>query len=621
MCGIAGFLDKGGATPDGALEAMAQSLAHRGPDGQGLHRAGPIGLAHRRLAIIDLSAAADEPMTNEDGTLWLVFNGEIYNFRELRERLAPRHRFRSQGDGETILHLYEEHGDECVAQLDGMFAFALWDAPRQRLLLARDRSGKKPLYYADTPSVFAFGSEPKAVLAHPAVPRALRPESVPLLLAHGYVPAPLTMHEGVRQVPPAHLLTVDARGASEPRRYWRAAFRSGPAVREDEAAGRLLDLLRGAVRRRLVSDVPLGAYLSGGIDSSAVVGLMAEAGGTVRTFCIGFEGAPAYDERAHARAVANHFGTDHTEFVVEPKSIELIDRLVHHHDAPFADSSAVPSLLLAELTRKHVTVSLTGDGGDEVFAGYLRFIAGDLSERVPRAAFRLARAVGRALPQPADRRHPLRFAQRFAEAGALPFAERYFSWIGLFTEDLAEWVAPSLLEHAARDVVLRSYHSPLELAAAQSPLARLLQLNFETYLPDDLLVKADRTSMAVGLELRAPFLDTALVEFGASLPDAQRITFRRGKRLLRRAVKDLLPPSILQRGKAGFGVPLGAWFRGGLAPAVRERLLPRGPLHDFVRPEPVARLVEDHVAGRGDHSARLWTLLTLESFLRQERAR
>jgi len=613
---------------------MSGTLAHRGPDGEGVHVDGPVALGHRRLSIIDLSDAASEPMTNEDGSLWLSFNGEIYNFRELRRTLEGRHRFKSQGDAEVILHLYEESGDAAVALLDGMFAFALWDAKRRRLLLARDRAGKKPLFYHDGPRLFAFASEAKALLAHPEVPHERDPEALALFLTFGYVPTPGTFYRGIRSLPPGHQLVATQAGVEAPKRFWRARFVSGWSgpgaaggdggagdrrMSDREAENRFRDLLQRAVERRLVADVPLGAFLSGGLDSSTVVALMARAaGGRVKTFTIGFAGQPEYDERAHARAVAEHFATEHTEFVVEPKALDLVDRLVWHHDGPFGDSSAVPTFLVSELTRGQVTVALNGDGGDEVFAGYLRLYGGALSERVPRLAFQALKLLLGVLPEPAERKHPLRFAKRFADAGSLPLLERYLRWNAYFTEELPRLLKPELAEALDRERLLDSFRTSYA-AGSGSPLARLLQLNFETYLLDDLLVKMDRMSMAHGLEARSPFLDTAVVEFGAGLPDRLRMRFGKGKILLRHAMRGILPESILNRGKMGFGAPLGAWFRSDLGGFVRERLLEdASPIYAYLRREAVEAVVTRHGTARADLSAQIWALLTLESWLRQE---
>jgi asparagine synthase (glutamine-hydrolysing) len=620
MCGICAVLSRDGPARREHVGAMTASLVHRGPDGEGLYLDGPAALGHRRLSIIDLSDAAREPMPNEDGSLWLVFNGEIYNFRELRAELQGHHRFSSQGDGEVILHLYEERGDEMVKALDGMFAFALWDARRRRLLVARDRAGKKPLFYHDGPGLFACASEVKALLAHPSVPRERDLAALPLYLTYGYVPTPGTFYRGIRALPPAHYLVATEQGTESPVPYWKVRFRDGEIGDDREAEERFRTLLERAVGRRLVADVPLGAFLSGGLDSSSVVACMARAaGGRVRTFTIGFAGHPEYDETPHARVVAQHFGTDHTEFVVEPKALDLIDRLVWHHDGPFGDSSAVPMYLLAELTRTRVTVALGGDGGDEVFAGYLRLYGGALSERIPSWAFAVARATLDLLPEPRDRKHPLRFAKRFAEAGRLPLAERYLRWQSYFSEGLPSLLRPELAPHADRRLVLASIEEGLRNGGGESTLARLLQLNFETYLLDDLLVKADRMTMAHGLEARSPFLDTALVEFGASLPDRLRMRLGRGKVLLRRAMKGILPPEILARGKMGFGVPLATWFRGDLLGLVRDRLLDgKSPLFEYLLPKPVTSLVTRHTSGAADASPQIWTLLTLESWLRQE---
>ncbi len=626
MCGLCGVraIVPQGPIDEAPLAAMTRSLAHRGPDGARLHIEGGLGLGHRRLSIIDLSDASSEPMTNEDRSLWLVFNGEIYNFRELRKDLEKRHPFHSQGDAEVILHLYEERGDDAVLALDGMFAFALWDAPRRRLLLARDRAGKKPLFYHHGPRLFAFASEPKALLAHPDVPRDLDPQAIPFYLTYGYVPSPRTFYAGIRSLPPAHRMALEQDLAHGPTAYWRAGF-DGPSARGldlPQAGQRLRTLLHDAVGRRLVADVPLGAFLSGGLDSSAVVALMAEhAEGRVRTFSIGFAGAPAYDETTYAREVSRRFGTEHTEFVVKPRALSILDDLVRHHDAPFADSSAVPMWLLSEETRRHVTVALSGDGGDEVLAGYLRFWGAVVSERVPRWVGHVAAAVTRLVPEPRDRKDPRRFLKRFAEASALPLAERYLQWTGVFTRDLDRWLQPRYEGAVSREEILAPYAGLAGGPGSASTLGRVLQVNFETYLPDDLLVKADRMSMAHGLEVRAPFLDRAVVEFGAALPDALRMRRGRGKLVLREAMKDLLPPSVIQREKMGFGVPLGLWFRTDSADEVHRRLRdPASPLFAHVRREPVAELLARHEAGRADAAAQIFTLLTLESWLRQSGA-
>jgi asparagine synthase (glutamine-hydrolysing) len=621
MCGICGALSRRGPQAAEPVAAMARRLAHRGPDAEGVRALGPVSLGHRRLSIIDLSEAAGEPMSNEDGSVWLVFNGEIYNFRELRRELEPRHRFKSRTDAEVLLHLYEERGDDAVRALEGMFAFALWDAGRGRLLLARDRAGKKPLYYFDGPELFAFASEIKGLLSHPAVPRERDADAIALYLGQGYVPGPRTLYRGIRSLPPAHHMAVTEAATGEPTAYWHPRFRDGEPCDEGEAAERLRDTLRKAVGCRLVADVPVGAFLSGGIDSSAVVALMAEqASGRVRTFSIGFAGAPDYDETAQARAVACRFGTEHTELVVEPHALELLDRLVFLHDGPFADSSAIPTFLLSELTRKSVTVALSGDGGDEVFAGYRRFLAAVLAEKIPLLARRGLASVATLIPEPEDRRHPVRLVKRFLESGSSTLTERYLRWTAVFPEGPAGYLRPELAAAASAERVLRPVGEGLDVPG--SVLSRLLALNFTTYLPDDLMVKVDRMSMAHGLEVRSPFLDTRIVELGAALPDRLRLRFGRGKRLLRAALRGLLPREVLERRKAGFGVPLGAWLRQAKNGFLEDRLVAGdSPLREYLEPGPIARLVQGHLARERDASHEIWALLTLESWLRQERSR
>jgi asparagine synthase (glutamine-hydrolysing) len=460
----------------------------------------------------------------------------------------------------------------------------------------------------------------KALLAHPQVPHERDEAALPLYLTYGYVPTPGTFYRGIRALLPAHMLVATETGVDGPKPYWSVRFTDGGVASEQEAEDRFRTLLEAAVRRRLVADVPLGAFLSGGLDSSAVVAFMARsAGGRVKTFTIGFAGGQEYDEREHAKVVASHFATDHTEFVVEPKALDLIDRLVWHHDGPFGDSSAIPTYLLSELTRSRVTVALNGDGGDEVFAGYLRLYGGALSERFPRWVFGLAAGALGLLPEPSDRRHPVRFAKRFFEAGRLPLVERYLRWNGYFGDGLVGLLKPELHPHAERERVLESYSR--ELTGDESTLAKLLQLNFRTYLLDDLLVKMDRMSMAHGLEARSPFLDTAVIEFGASLPNRLRMRWGKGKLLLRRALREILPPSILARGKMGFGAPLGAWFRGELDGLVRDRLLdPQSAIYEYLRREPVMALIARHGSASADLSPQIWALLTLESWLRQEKS-
>src|SRR3954470_13033034 len=444
MCGICGELTFDGApVREERLVAMRDRLVHRGPDSFGAYLSprGMGGLAFRRLRIIDLSPNASQPMPNEDESIWLLFNGEIYNFQELRTGLVARgHAFRSNGDGETIVHLYEEKGADAIAELDGMFAIAIWDERAGRLTLARDRAGKKPLFYYRDHRMLAFASEMKAFFDHPAIPIEPDPEAVPYYFIYGYVPHPATIYKNILQLEPGTVMTVDTAGRYVTRRYWQLQYPEAPDVRPiaraDAAAG-VRERLTAAVERRLMSDVPLGAFLSGGLDSTIVVGLMSQMmSSPVKTFSIGFEGDPAYDETAYSRLAAQRFKTEHTEFRVSPSAIDLIDTLVWHHDGPFGDSSAVPTYLVSKLTREQVTVVLTGNGGDELFAGYLRFYATLLADRIPRPIRQLAGGLLSRMPTPASDRHWLARAQRFANAMDAPFHDRLAGWNALFFDNL-----------------------------------------------------------------------------------------------------------------------------------------------------------------------------------------
>jgi asparagine synthase (glutamine-hydrolysing) len=627
MCGIAGIVRFDGApTPPGVLERMTGALAHRGPEASGIQwisdgRA-QVGLGHARLKIIDLSDAAGQPMANDDGSVWLVFNGEIYNYPELRAELQRGGvRFRSSSDTEVLLRLYEREGPACVERLDGMFAFAVWDRRRRQLLLARDRVGKKPLFYVQGPRFLAFASEIKALLRHPEIPAQVDAEALPALFLYGYVPTPATCYAGIRKLPAGHRMQVMTDGTARLEEYWDLPM-PAPASRapsDAEAADRVRALVTAAVQRRLIADVPLGAFLSGGLDSSIVVGLMSHLlREPVRTFSIGFSTDRRFDETAYARLVAQRFGTLHTEFIVEPSSVGLLESLVWHFDGPFADSSAVPTYLLSRLTRQHVTVALNGDGGDELFAGYLRFAAARLSERVPLWLRHGARSALGLFPEWGHHASPLRRLKKFAASASLPLADRFTRWVSVFYDDL-----PNLLEPGprgggrSRPSALALLDPHLQQCAAASPLARLLYVNAKTYLLDDLLVKMDRCSMAHALEARSPFLDRDLLEYVFRLPDGMKLRGLRTKLILRRALADLVPPEVLRRGKMGFGVPLQRWFGGQLRPLLHELLLsPAARLRAYLHQPYVAQVCREHWSGWADHSHRLWTLLTFEMWLR-----
>jgi len=627
MCGICGELRFGGGTtsPD-RLTSMRDVLTHRGPDADGLYLSSDrrAGLAFRRLRILDLSRDADQPMTNEDGTVQVVFNGEIYNFLELRTELeAKGHRFRSRSDTEVIVHLYEDEGEGAIARLDGMFAIAIWDERAKRLLLARDRAGKKPLFYARTRDTFVFASEIKSFFGLDDLVIEVDREMVPQYFIHGFVPCPRTLYTNVRQVPPATAVTVEADGRVKTEVYWRLRLRphasdAAPPVDEREAASTVRDLMIRAVERRLISDVPLGAFLSGGIDSTIIVGVMSQLmGSRVKTFSIGFEGDPAFDETSYARDVAQQFDTDHTEFRVTPSAVDLIDTLVWHHDGPFGDASAIPTHIVSRLTRQHVTVALTGDGGDELFAGYMRFAAGVAAERLPKGISRPIHAAFGLVPAQANERHWFEKGRRFVRAMNLPLYERMTRWSSIFYEDLESLLAPDLLASLPPINHLEYLDSEREHMRELSTLGTLLHANFRSYLLDDLLVKVDRCTMANSLEARSPFLDTELINYVGGLPDAMKLRGLTTKVILRKAFDDLLPPSVVKRGKMGFGVPLGAWFRTELRDYIQDLLLDSSARYKaFLSVSYVEQLVRRHQAGEANSGLQLWSILCFEVWLR-----
>jgi asparagine synthase (glutamine-hydrolysing) len=622
MCGIAGSVHARAENVSRAVDAQLKSQRHRGPDAEGYFQGGRGVIAQNRLSIIDL-VTGDPPIANEDRTIGAVLNGEIYNYSALRDELrGAGHQLSTAGDTEVLVHLAEDQGPVALAKrLDGMFAFAIWDRRRERLMLGRDRMGKKPLYYWRSPQEFVFASEIKGVLAHPVVPCELDEHAILSYLTFGYVPTPRTFFTGIYSLPPAHVLTLEPGGDPAIERYWRLlvpGLDGAPAALDlglDEAAKEVRDRLQEAIRRRLVSDVPLGAFLSGGIDSSAIVALMAGVmGEPVKTFTIGFDDRDGFDERPFARSVATRFATEHHESVVRPDAIDLVERLVWHHDQPFGDSSAVPTFLLNQVAREHVTVALSGDGGDELFAGYERFAAGLAVDRVlamPRAIRGAGKVALSGLPAGALQGRIGR-AQRFARGvdEGMPWA--YLSWVSYVPE---EW-RQRLLDRPngwAREDYLRVWQT----TAGASPLDRLLALNIETYLLDDLLIKMDRTSMAHALEVRSPFLDTELVEFAMRLAPPLKARGLSLKRVLKRAVADLLPKDVVARRKRGFGVPLDRWFREDLETYARSMLGSGARVRHHLNAMAVDQLLSEHRAGKAQHGHVLWTLLTLELFLRR----
>ena len=629
MCGIVGVADfSGRLIADALVRQMCERLAHRGPDERGIvslpcdGRGGEGGATAtfgiQRLSIIDVQGG-HQPIANEDRTIWTILNGEIYNFQELRDALERRgHRFATRSDTEVIVHLYEEDGEAFVSRLDGMFALALWDERRQRLILARDRFGKKPLLYAEAGSRLIFASEFQALLSDTSISRDLDLTALDYYLTYMAIPAPLSIYRAVRKLPPAHLLIRD-RAGTRLQRYWSLAYTPKLAISGAEAVERLLDLLTEAVRKRLVADVPLGAFLSGGVDSSAVVALMARCSDRpVKTFSIGFEEV-RYNELPHAQRVANVFGCDHHEFVVRPKAMEVLPMLVQHFGEPFADSSAIPTYYLSRLTREHVTVALNGDGGDEAFAGYGRHVANRLAERW-QALPRLVRGpmawlAGLRMTPTADRQQWQGRLGRFIQAAARPRSARYRAWVGIMSEDLKIALRRPRNGLATEpDMVEQLFERAQGLDAVDAALA----VDTAFYLPTDLLVKMDIMSMANALETRSPFLDHHLVEFVARLPSAMKLRHLTSKALLKQAFAGILPTENLHRRKRGFAVPIGTWFRTELRDMLGDHLLSSQVARSgLLRQETMTRLVQAHWSGRADYAHQLWTLLVFELWYRR----
>ncbi|HUH02531.1 MAG TPA: asparagine synthase (glutamine-hydrolyzing) [Kofleriaceae bacterium] len=619
MCGIAGSLasDPSGRADRESLARMGAAMVHRGPDGSGLYAKGPVGLVHRRLAIIDLSDAGRQPMTNEDGDLVLVANGEIYNHRELRAELTAKgHRFRSGSDNEVILHLYEELGEAVTTRLRGMFAFALWDGKRQQLLLARDRVGQKPLYYAQRPQGLVFASELGALLADPGLELTIDHAALDAYLALQYVPSPWTIFEDVFRLPAGHQMVLRCGGAAHPVPYWSLDFTPDVSLTADDAARRVRATVEEAVRLRLMSDVPLGAFLSGGVDSSIVVACMARASSApVKTFSIGFD-READSEIPYARMIARRFQTDHHEQIVSPDMISVLPQLARHHGQPFADPSAVPTHYLSELTRKHVTVALSGDAGDESFGGYRRYVwahVAHLLQRLPGPVLGVAARALRLTPT-----GPGRWARDFGQRLLEDEGRRYLSFIRHFSaEEKHELYAPELAERFADDATAERFSALLARGTATDALSALMELDVGTYLPDDILVKVDIASMAHSLEARSPLCDHHVLELAASIPSSLKIQGLTGKVVLKRAFADLIPWAILDRRKKGFSLPVKRWFRTTLRDHARDVLLSGAAAgRGLFRRDRVEALIARHQAGE-DHGDRLWNLLALEVWFQE----
>ena len=607
MCGIAGFA--GFQTPieesTRQLQAMCDAIRHRGPDSAGYHVADGVALGMRRLSIIDVGGGL-QPIYNEDGSVVVVFNGEIYNHHALRQELeASGHTFRTHSDTEVLVHLYEELGVEMVSRLRGMFAFAIWDSRDGSLLIARDRTGMKPLSYMESPEGLVFCSELRSLYALQGDSLQVSESAVMQYLAFGYVPDPGSIFEGVKKLPPGHLLEWTADKGTLVRKYWTPPQPSGQFIDEQELIEALRVKLDAAVASHLESEVPLGAFLSGGLDSSTVVALMGRhAAGRVRTFSIGFAEAE-YDESVAARAVALELGTEHTDLILSPNVEEMFETIATMFDEPFADSSAIPTFAVAQLARQSVTVALSGDGGDELFGGYSRYRkALGQSGNGGNATGKLLSALGLMLP------HVFPGRNRLVDLGRSRWG-RYATMVTQPVRVDEGGVARADLPGGAEPIAdqLRRW-IPVELA--DDFAAAMMQVDLETYLPGDILTKVDRTSMAVSLEARVPLLDFDLVDFALSIPGGGRVNANESKRLFRRAIKGIAPDSVLSRPKRGFEVPLGLWFRGPLRHRIESLRDPSPELRHYVDLGSVRRLVSEHTIGRRDHSAMLWRLIVLD---------
>jgi asparagine synthase (glutamine-hydrolysing) len=623
MCGITGWanLDSHSPPPEGArdlLHSMCERMVHRGPDSEGLFVTSGAAFGMRRLAIIDL-ITGEQPVFNEDKSVTVVLNGEIYNYRELRTDLEKRgHSFQSASDSEVLPHLYEEFGDEMLRELNGMFAFALWDSRRRRLLIARDRFGEKPLYWGVFDNTLLFASEPKVLLAHPSVTPSLNLQALRHYLSFDYVPAPLSIYEGINKLPAAHKLTLEDRQVSV-ECYWRLSYKTAsPVPSENEAAEHLQELIADAVRMRLVSDVPLGVLLSGGVDSSTVAALAVRASSeAVKTFSISFAES-SFDESAYARGVAKFLGTDHHEERLSANlAANLVSEIGSWMDEPFSDPSLVPTYLLSRFTRKHVTVALGGDGGDELFAGYQMYAGlrwAELYKRVPlplRAW--VVEPLVRLLPVKTKNLSFDYKALRFVTGAKYDTVARHHVWFGSFTpEEQMQLLTQDALAASDVDIYAQARQIADECDSADL-VTRMQSVDTRLYLAEDILTKVDRASMAVSLEVRAPLLDPRVAEFSASLPPNYKLRGQKTKFILKKAVDDLLPPFVTRRGKKGFGVPVAEWLKEKLRPLARDLLSPERIRRAGVfNADYVARLQDEHERGVANHRKLLWTLLMFE---------
>jgi asparagine synthase (glutamine-hydrolysing) len=622
MCGIAGIVHLDGSPVSPIiLDRMNSAIIHRGPDGEGIWNNGAAGLAHRRLSIIDL-AGGKQPLTNEDGTVWITYNGEIYNHCELRRNLENKgHVFKTKCDTEVIVHLYEEYGRDCVLFLNGMFAFGIYDTRRKTLLIARDRMGQKPLVYFHDSKKFVFASELQALRKHPDMPREINLQAVHDYFSLQYIPHPETIYNKVRKLPPAHILEVNLEfGRTRLTRYWNCKFDQKAKMTYDEAKNLLREKLDDAVKIRLMSDVPIGAFLSGGIDSTIIVGLMAKHSSmSVKTFTIGFKEGK-YDERGYAKIAAAKFATEHREKIVEPADFSLVEKLVGYYGEPYCDASMLPTYLLSQFTRENVAVALSGDGADEIFAGYYRYLVMKYSQfadyiplTVRKSVFGILSGI---LPAKTEERAFLGHIHRILSAASSSHDERYVDIISRFNEKLKmEIYGERFSDFKAQET--QEYINAIYMgASARDPIEKLMETDIQSYLPGDILTKVDIASMACSLEVRSPFMDYRIAELAASMPLNFKQDGTERKHILRETFADLIPPELLKRRKLGFGVPLASWFRKEWAGILRVRLLEgRSVSEKYLKKAVVERLITEHQKSKADHSYPLWALLVFELWL------
>lgn len=624
MCGICGkLIFKDSIPKPDLIRAMCQTIVHRGPDDEGIYTAPHIGLGQRRLSIIDLANSACPPMANEDRTVWLVFNGEIYNFPELRKQLQERgHSFATNSDTEVIIHLYEDEGTACLQKLRGMFAFALWDTRREILFCARDRMGKKPFCYAVTPQSFVFGSEIKAITANPDISTAPDYKAIDLYLTYQFVPSPLTAFNGIKRLRPGEYLTCDLKGNVKTQRYWEPPLSKRNSAPQEDIEDELLQRLRESVRMRMISDVPLGAFLSGGIDSATIVALMAqESARPVKTFSIGFE-EEAFNELSYARLLAERYGTEHHELIVKPNAAEVLPLLVRHYNEPFADSSALPTYYVSKMTRQHVTVALSGDGGDESFAGYDNYAAilsWNKWDAWPLWVRKILADGGRGLLSSFHNNSVARLRRGLAMFGAANVKARRLQFGTILKpEEKRLAYTPLFRELIAKPPVPEDPLAVYPWQEGMDALDWLMRHDQNFYLPDCLMVKTDIASMANSLEARCPFLDHKFVEFAATIPSQLKRDSKGGKLILKKSVKDLLPKEILNKPKMGFALPIAKWFRSDLSPMLKETLLDKTfQRRGLFEQSLLQKMVNEHINGRRDWSNRLWAFLFLELWFRE----